>query len=198
MIDLPLNVDVFCSDGRCGRITNVILNPMTHEATHLIVALNDRPRTEYLVPVRFLGASTPASINLRCTTEELKAQAPFMEKEFVNVQVPQYGSGAMAWPVATTKSKRQIVTHYKIPIGEMAVRRGAQVEATDGKVGTLEDFLVDKKCRVTHLILGKGNLWGHKDIAIPVSEVESYGEQTVHLKLDKKSVNELPTIEIHH
>jgi hypothetical protein len=38
-MDLALAVEVFCHDGRCGRSTNVTLNPITHEVTHLVVAL---------------------------------------------------------------------------------------------------------------------------------------------------------------
>jgi sporulation protein YlmC with PRC-barrel domain len=198
MIHIPLDVDVFCEDGRCGRTTNIIFNPVTKEATHLVVAHSARPNTEYLVPVRFLGESTPSSVNLRLSTSGLLSLEPFVQKEFVTFQAPQYRSSSLAWPVATSKTKTKVVVRRRIPLGEMAVRRGAVVEASDGRVGQVENFVVDEECRVTHLVLGKSNLWGHKDIAIPVTEVESYGAQAVRLTLDKQGVEALPIIEIHH
>ena len=36
-MDIPLNVDVHCPDGRCGRSTHIIINPATEQVTHLVV-----------------------------------------------------------------------------------------------------------------------------------------------------------------
>jgi hypothetical protein len=196
-MDLALDVEVFCNDGRCGRSTNVILNPITCEVTHLVVALETRPHTEYVVPTSFLGETTPGSINLHCTTTELKALEPFVVEELVAVETPQYDNNVSAWPLVTSETKWTSVVHHHIPLGELAVRRGARVEAADGSLGNVEEFLVDEHCRVTHLVLGKGHLWRHKDIAIPASEIESYEEKTVRVRLSKQAVNGLPAVEIH-
>jgi len=196
-MDLPLDVEVFCNDGRCGRSTNLILNPITQEVTHLVVALEARPHTEYVVPLRFLGETTPGSVNLHCTTAELKTLEPFIVQELVPVETPQYDNHVSAWPLVTGSVKWTSVIHHHIPLGELAVRRGATVEAADGPIGSVEEFLVDEHCRVTHLVLGKGHLWRHTDVAIPVSHIESYGEKTVRLRVSKNAINELPTVEIH-
>jgi hypothetical protein len=50
-MDLPLNVDVHCLDGRCGRSTYVIINPATDQVTHLVVREQWPSRTERMVPV---------------------------------------------------------------------------------------------------------------------------------------------------
>jgi hypothetical protein len=55
------------------------------------------------------------------------------------------------------------VDEEQIPPGELAVYRGARVEATDGKAGMLGEFLVNPLTgHISHLILMEGHLWGKK------------------------------------
>ena len=42
-MEIPLNVDVHCSDGHCGRSTYIILNPTTEQVTHLVVKQKQPP-----------------------------------------------------------------------------------------------------------------------------------------------------------
>ena len=87
--------------------------------------------------------------------------------------------------------------HERIPPGELAVHRGAQVEAKDGPVGQVDEFLVDPATgHITHLVMREGHLWGTKDVAIPVSQIGRLEEDTVHVKLDKAGIEALPVIPI--
>ena len=91
------------------------------------------------------------------------------------------------------------MTH--IPRGELAVHRGMHVHASDGHVGTVDELVVDSEGEIiTHLLMRKGHLWGKKDIAIPVSDIEEIYSDTVNLKVDKKSVKEYPIVPVkrHH
>jgi sporulation protein YlmC with PRC-barrel domain len=89
------------------------------------------------------------------------------------------------------------IEHEHVPAGELAIRRGARVEAADGHVGRVDEFLVDPaNGHITHLVLREGHLWGQKDVTVPVSQIERIEEDTVYLKLDKHSIGALPTIPI--
>jgi sporulation protein YlmC with PRC-barrel domain len=82
-----------------------------------------------------------------------------------------------------------------VPPGELAVRRRAHVKAIDGRVGQVDEFLVDPVSEhITHLILREGHLWGQRDVTVPVSEIARIEEDTVHLKLTKAQIEALPTI----
>jgi len=75
------------------------------------------------------------------------------------------------------------------------------VHASDGHVGTVDELVVDSEGEIiTHLLMRKGHLWGKKDIAIPVSDIEEIYSDTVNLKVDKKSVKEYPIVPVkrHH
>ena len=89
------------------------------------------------------------------------------------------------------------VAHERVPPGELAVRRGNHVRATDGDVGLVDEFLVDRETEhITHLVLREGHLWGQKDVLIPVSEIAHVDEDRVHLTLSKQEVASLPTIPV--
>jgi hypothetical protein len=64
-------------------------------------------------------------------------------------------------------------------------------------VGKVDEFLVDPTSgHITHLILRDEHLWGQKDVAIPISEIEHTTEDIVYLKLSKRSIAALPTISV--
>ena len=195
-MDVPTNAQVYCADEPCGRSTYVILNPVTDELTHLVVKQEAFPPTDRLVPVGLIAESTQHRIILRCSKAEMSKMPPFTGTEFIQ---PADGDTdpLMMWPYAVPESAAMILEHERIPPGELAVRRGARVEATDGHVGQVDEFLVDPEtCHITHLVMREGHLWRTKDIAIPVSEIERIDEDTVHLKMDKASIEALPAIPI--
>jgi sporulation protein YlmC with PRC-barrel domain len=211
IVDIPLNADVHCTDGLCGRSTHIIVNPVTRQMTHIVVEEREFPRTQHLVPLETVIESRPALIRLHCTREELAAIEPFIETEFVEAD-PSYialtygiamemeaeaEGGYMTWPYVLPDMATMPVEHERVPPGELAVRRGTRVAATDGRVGRVDEFLVDPANEyITHLILREGHLWGQKDVTIPVSEIKRIEEDMVYLKLSKKQVGALPTIPI--
>ena len=74
---------------------------------------------------------------------------------------------------------------------------GDHVEATDRHVGRVDEFLMNPENRhITYLMMREGHLWGKKEVAISVSEIDRMREDTVYLKLDKHSVGELPAIPV--
>jgi hypothetical protein len=197
-MDIPINAEVCCTDGLGGHSTYVVLNPITREMTHLVVKELHVPHTEFLVPIELVVESTPREIHLDCTKTELSKMDPFIKTEFVQSKIPQFTMDPyMVWPYYIPERQVLTLEHEQIPSGELAVHRGAHVEATDGHVGRVDGFLVNPKNEhITHLVLREGHLWGHKDVTIPVSQIDHLEEETVYLDLDKASIETLPTIPI--
>lgn len=200
-MEIPLNVEVDCADGRCGRSTYVIVDPITQEVTHLVVRAERWPHTERLVPAGLITASNHDKITLRCTHQEWQGMEPFYTTEFVQVSIPHYEmTSAYMWPYVTamTTLERIPETYQNLPPHTRDVRRGAHVRATDGRMGRVDEFLVDPcNHRITHLVMREGHLWGAKEVSIPVAQIASIGEDTVYLKLDKAGVEQLPAIPLH-
>jgi len=200
-MDIPINVEVLCAGKECGRSTSLVINPVNERVTHLVVTEKAFPNIERLVPVDKILASSPTSIKLRCSQADLSAMDTFEETDFIEAGQMQaslpYSVPYEVWPYAMYESIPMPLEHERIPTGEVAIRRGTHVAATDGDVGKVDEFLVDpENDAITHLVLREGHLWGQKDVTIPVSEIGKITEETVYLKLDKKAIESLPTVPV--
>ena len=89
-----------------------------------------------------------------------------------------------------------VVTTDRVPLGEVEVRRGEHVSATDGEIGRVRGLVIDPgdHC-VTHVLLDEGHLWGQKRVAIPISAVKDVAAG-VRLNLTKDEVRDLPPVEV--
>jgi sporulation protein YlmC with PRC-barrel domain len=206
-MEIPLQAQVECSDGVCGRSIYVLINPVSDQVTHLVVKEDSAPNKEYVVPVEFVSETIADTIQLRCNKAELENMDPFVQKEFIDEKVidedykysgGMYGVGSYYYPYVIPEKKVQVpVEHLQIPPGELAVQRGTRVEATDGYVGRVDEFVVNpENSHITHLVMREGHLWGQKDVIIPISAIDKPSEDTVYLNLDKRQIESLPTFPV--
>lgn len=198
-MDIPISAEVFCADGFCGHSVYVILNPMTENVTHLVVRESRFPYIERLVPVDVIVESTPHRIQIRCTREELSDMDSFLESEFIPSDLyPYRGDAYLMWPYVSPEADVIPLEFERIPPGELVVHRGTKVYASDGQIGRVDEFLIDPVSgHITHLVLREGHLWGQKDITIPVSQIDRIKDDRVYLKMDKQSIEALPSIPVH-
>ncbi len=204
MIDLPTDAEVHCSDGIAGRSTYTIGNPVNRQITHLVVQSLLPPFHETLVPLNQVAETTDNRIKLKCTRDDLNQMEAFEYEEYIPTELPGYLhwpnphdvpaiAGYSMEPVATfIPLKRQ-----NVPPGGLALRRGARVEATDGYVGQVDELLINSKdMQVTHLVLLERHIFQKREITVPISQIDHMDESTVYLKLDRQSVEALPTAPI--
>ncbi len=198
-MEFPLNVSVHCVDGLCGRSTHIILNPVAEQVSHLVVA-DTQTNIERLVSIKLVANTAAEVILLSCTKEEFSKLEAFNEPEFVYANVPQHTSDpnlTMLWPYVLPIKRIIDDKIRRIPPGELAVRRGARVRATDGFVGTVDEFLVGPVSgNITHLVLRKSDLWEKRDITIPLSYIVRIEEKIVHLNVDKQTIAESPSVPV--
>ncbi len=204
-MDIPLNVEIRCSDGACGKSTAIIVDPNSEKVTHFVVQVEG---SQYLVPVEAIAESAHDHIQLRWSLKELVTAAPFEKAVFAGEDLGAYTAPGMAgasiaWPYGANgdymleAAAAAYVPVEQIPEGERAIHTGAYVEATDGGVGQVEELLIDPATgQITHLVLRKGHLWGKRDITIPVDQIGRVEDDVVYLKLSKQAVGELPSIRV--
>lgn len=207
---------VRCSDGDCGELKRVVVDPVAIAITHLIVEPKHRRGTGHLVPIG-LVASAAGEIELRCTTIEFAALDDAEEIQFVPagsglwgyeqdqmLSLPYYGlsgvgmggMGVGAMGGMGMGSGPHAITSDRIPVGEVQVRRGDHVEATDGPIGRVQGLVVDSSDHhVTHVLLDEGHLWGERRVAIPIVAVTRV-DNGVRLNLNKDEVRDLPAVDL--
>ncbi len=201
MSNIPLNVTVQCSDQPCGKSTNVVVNPVAKKITHIVVQDKKLPSNPTrLVPISKVASTTSTEITLSCTYDEVAKMPPFMVTHFVQESGSgmDYASGeAYTSQYTVNDTAYDSVTDADLPVGELSVYSGMEVEATDGKVGKLDELVLDPKSgEITHIQMRKGHLWGKKDVAIPYADIDFTDGDTVYLNIDKNAVKALPAVKV--
>ena len=212
-----IGTEVSGSDGPVGKLSRVIVDPTVEEVTHLAVEPEHRPDLGRLVPldlVEFGGAA--GGIRLRCTKAEFGNLDPAEDTQIIPASdayggygagqigyMPYYGleGGGLAVPGVGRGAgaiSPQVVATDSVPLGEVEIRRGDSVQATDGDIGRVQGLVIDPASRhVTHVLLQEGHLWGKKEVSIPISAVTSTRDGIV-LKLSKLEVQDLPPVDSSH
>ena len=206
-----IGAGVSCTDGPCGAVTRVVINPVNRELTHLVVEPAGRSGLGRLVPLDLVDAAD-GEIRLRCTLAEFERLDAAEETQFVpgtrgyeaygpdQVLVQPWLSlgGDPAVEGEMVSGVSETVTYDAIPLGEVAVRRGDRVHATDGEIGHVEGLVIDpRNHHVTHVLLQEGHLWGRKEVAIPITAVTG-ADDGIRLNLTKDGVRDLPPVDIEH
>ena len=205
MSEIPLNAAVECLDGPCGKTISIVINPASKSVTHIVVLDKTLGNDERMIPIEHLGEATETQVKLNIRRDEMVGMDPFIKTRYHKTKTVDFMESYIGHdfdfyllPYATPmKTVYTSIDEEQIPPGELAIHRGAGVEATDGKVGMLGEFLVNPLTgHISRLILMEGHLWGKKEVSIPVSAIHRIEEGSVYLKLDKKAVESLPSVPV--
>jgi len=197
-----IGADASCTDGDCGEVIRVVVDPIAREVTHLVVEPKHRSGLGRLVPLDLVDVSAGA-VCLRCSREAFESLDAAEETQFLpgTLAYPGYGPDQMLfWPYYGIGSGNvsEPVTFDTVPVGEVAIRRGEEVHATDGDIGRVQGLVIDSSNRrVTHVLLQEGHLWGRKEVAIPIGAVAAVDEG-IRLTITKHEVEDLPPVDIDH
>jgi sporulation protein YlmC with PRC-barrel domain len=219
--EFTIGSEVSCSDGVCGELRRVVVDPVARALTHLVVEPKHRQGTGRLVPIDLVD-STGTEIRLRCAMSEFKALEDAEETQFLPGESEQWGYGKgemLAWPYyglgmggmgtgglgsmgsrgMRNMDAPEAITYDRVPVGEVEVRRGEHVHATDGAIGRVQGLVIDPSDHhVTHVLLDEGHLWGQKRVAVPISAVTGVAVDGVRLNLTKDEVRDLPPVALDH
>lgn len=77
--DINVGAQACCDDGIVGRVTQIVVDPMSQRVTCLVVREEKWPRAKYLVPIKWVAEATDGLIRLRCTRDELTTLESFAE-----------------------------------------------------------------------------------------------------------------------
>jgi sporulation protein YlmC with PRC-barrel domain len=208
-----IGADASCSDGACGQVSRIVVNPVAREITHLVVEQRHRTGPGRFVPIDLVDATT-GQLRLRCTLAEFQTLRPARETEVVPDLDP---TGREDSPLSVTllppsfvflkpdavrpgrPPAPQEVTVDSVPFGEVDIRRELTVCATDGEIGHVEGLVVESGGRhVTHVLLQEGHALGRKEVAVPIGAVTKIGTLLIQLSLAKHQVKDLPPVDVDH
>jgi len=187
--------EVRCRDGSCGTLTRVIIDPVMRTLTHLVVEPRDG-ETGRLVPLALVEHSSPGQIGLSCTMQEFGALAASQETDYFPVDGP-YGSYYGGYARGYGWGPEEF-SHESVPAGEVTVRRGDPVHATDGDIGRVAGLVIRTSGgQVTHVLLEEGHLARKKEVAIPVRSITRVGD-VAEVAMTRHEIQRLPDVDVDH
>jgi len=205
-----IGAEVRCSDGVCGHLERVVVDPVARVLTHLVVAPKHEEAFGRLVPIDLVDPAAEG-ICLRCSAAEFGALEDAEQTRFLTEAGQQMGYGAgqvLAWPYYGLGGGLgamgmdggylpPAIAEDRVPLGEVELRRGEHVYATDGDVGRVHGLVIHPRDHgVTHVLLEQGHLWGKHELAIPISAVKDVTVDGVQLDLTKDEVRDLPPVDL--
>ena len=220
--EFAIGAEASATDGPVGKVSRVVVDPVAKALTHLVVEPGLRQGPSRLVPLELVvGGGGGGEVRLSCTKAEFENLEPAEETKFIprTTSFGSYGAGdVLSWPYYGAAGIGDLdgiggaggmgaedgspvprtVTYDTVPVGEVGVRRGQPVLATDGAIGHVQGLVVRPDTgHVTHVLLQEGHLWGKKEVAIPISAVDTTVDGT-QLKIAKQDVENLPPVDISH
>ena len=204
MTEIPLKANVECTDGPCGKSAHLIVNPVSRQVTHLVVEDKHLPdESTRLVPIEHVTDTTHELIRLNCARAEVAQMEPFITTRFISPEMAQFPTD-FYWssldpymqPMVLPEIEGPLpISEEHIPEGEKEIHRGMHVQATDGRIGQVDELMVEPESwRITHVVLRHGHLWGKKEVTLPLADIDRVTDDTVYLKIDKSTVESRPSI----
>ena len=211
-----IGAEVAGTDGTCGKLVGVIIDPVARALTHLIVKPGHHRGFGRLVPVESVE-SDGDPIRLKCTVAQFLGLDEGEEIHFLPVADPTFGyAGGQAYHSPHYELEmsagvvgggmrdiayghgpgHDVIASDRVPVGEVAVRRGDPVHASDGFIGSVGGLVVDAAdWHVTHVLLAEGHLWDRKQVAIPIGAMTRQ-DQEIRVDLTKEQIEALPPVHL--
>jgi sporulation protein YlmC with PRC-barrel domain len=188
---------VTATEDSLGRVEGVVVRPSSWSITHLVV-MPSNPDDKRLLPIALVqSVDTVISVNcdqsafdLLGAAEEIRPGGGVSSRS----TVPNTGIDGAASSVGSVLGVNNyppepIVTDLA-PDGELQIRRGEYVRATDGQVGYTVGLLADSAHTVSHLVVEIGHLLGKSKLFVPVMAITSCKDE-IQLSLLKDAVKQL-------
>jgi len=204
MTSAPVNAKVLFADDTWGEVQTVVVHRLSHKVTHVVVrgpARRMRPdgkeHIARLVPIDQVERVDHGTVKLKCTMAEFLELEPFIEERVELVSYPDYQHSPIdstGMPLGPTMMESYYVTEAteRIPEDEPGVQVGTKIESRDGEeVGHLAELVVTPDTgEVTHFVLERDE----KQTSLPLTVIQHAGRDTIYLTLDKKAVEQLPSV----
>jgi len=193
-----IGADVSCTDGICGELSRLVVDPRAGTVTHLVI--NDRQFQGRLVPLNLVDVdATTGQIRLSCSMAEFGKLDPAsrtmtLEGTGADPDVRDQNQLQLRSLASTYLADPASVTYDTLPSGGVAVRGGEHVCASDGNIGQIQGLVIDSGShQVTHVLLEEGYVFGRKVVAIPFGAVTGVNENGIQVSMTRQQVKDLPS-----
>lgn len=200
--DFHVGAQVHCTDGECGRLLKVVVDPHTQRVTDLVVERGFVLPVDRVVPADLVERTRNGDVYLGTDQNALQAYPEYREVEFTEpapgVKAGLYDKGDVrCWqsgyrmaceePVIPLVKKR---IHVGVDADLAVVERGTPIVNSQGRIGKVDHLLADAETgEISHLVVRKGLIPYYP--ILPISAVRVVSDEAVTVDLSEEEVDDL-------
>lgn len=200
--DFHVGAQVHCTDGECGRLHKVVVDPHTQRVTDLVVERGFVLPTDRVLPADLVERTRNGDVYLGITENALKTYPEYREVEFTEpapgVKAGHYNKDdvrcwqnayrlACSEPVIPLVKKK---VHVGVDADLAVIERGTPVKNGQGTIGKVDHLLADAKDgEITHLVVRRGLIPYYP--ILPVSALQQVSDEAVTVDLTEKEIDDL-------
>lgn len=186
-MDIELGTPVFGSDGRLGTVEAIVMHPSAERVTHLVVRHGHLFSVSKVVPVAAVQEASPERLVLATDRQGFDRLPDFLKQHYTDeppdsVPLGTLSPAGVIWPstlvgwyLPAEVPRPTSFVEENLPPGELSLKAGTEVYATDGKVGHVEEVCIDPASgRARSLVVRRGWFF-HRDVTLPITWVEGMG-----------------------
>ena len=183
-----------------GSLKHVIIDPNTKEVAEIVVDESGMLGRSVVISIGAVDSAEHEGIRLELAKDQVATLPDFETTRYLTPDTDSefssdYGQSALManemMPVGAASGMQGVAytpiveTTDSIPEGDVDLKPGMEVWATDGKVGSIRDVLVDEQTRrMKGFVIQEGFLF-HKDVEVALDQVATFGPDRVTLKVAK-------------
>jgi hypothetical protein len=202
--DFQIGAPVKCTDGDCGKLLKIVVDPETQQSNGLVVEQGLLVKTRRVVSIVHVERASKDAVQLSICSEELDT---YPEYQMEKVRLPTDG-----WEQANWRSRNyslgnvlegeqaierpvvpmvRHVIHTGISPEHVVVERGMPVENIEGQIGRLDHVLVDPlDLQISHLVIDPGML--SPLLVMPISMLTGISQDSIQVEASKRELEKLP------
>ncbi|MEI2611025.1 MAG: hypothetical protein V9G20_20530 [Candidatus Promineifilaceae bacterium] len=184
MYELNMGATVHCTDGQCGHLTKLVLEPDTYIVTHIVVEEGLLFKRARAFPISVVKRTAVQDIYLSISAEQM-SNFPEYHEDIVERPDPVRGGETLldAGPYMTVSSTPIIRQKVRqgIPADSTVIERGTVVQNPQGADGKLDSVVIEPESgQITQLVMHQGIIFTEQKL-IPVANVRHIGERSIDL-----------------
>ena len=207
-LDLNIGADVYCNDGRCGKLSRVVIDPRSERVTDLVVEKGFLQKEDRVIPVSAIDTATGSEIRLDIDAETYEKFAQYDEE---SVRLPasgyrgaQYEATEVLYSVqgygsygSITLSRPTVPTvehtiHEGVPTRLEVLSSGTPVRNAHGELGDVDHLLINRDTNwITHVIVKTNDLFSDYPI-VPIGDIDNIDEEGVYLEMSEEELGAYP------
>jgi len=197
-MDFHIGATIMGREGETlGKLKHVIVDPKTNEVVEIVLGESGLLGRDVIVPVGAVNFADHDTLSVELDKDQADKLQAFAVTHYINPtgEISGYPTGALIAPgmspvgaasgLETIGMVPIVEVTEQIPEGDVDLEPGTEVWATDGRIGSVRDVLVDDQTRrVRGFVVEKGFVF-HTDVEIGMDQVATVGADRVTLKVSK-------------